>query len=208
MTFRNRVEAGVQLGQAVADLGLADPIVLALPRGGVPVAAEVAKALSAPLDVVLVRKLGHPAQPELAVGALAEDGRVYLDESLATRTSLARHDLDAIIEREQREIDRQRDRFRAGRPAPDLRGRPVVLVDDGLATGATARVALGWVRDRGATLSVMAAPVAPPDTLSTLAAEADRTVILETPSPFGAVGRWYLDFSPVRDELVMELLGH
>jgi putative phosphoribosyl transferase len=204
VAFRNRVDAGAQLGRAVADLGLTDPIVLALPRGGVPVGAEVARALSAPLDVVLVRKLGHPAQPELAVGALAEDGRVYLDETLATRTSLGGRDLDAIVEREQREIDRQRERFRAGRPAPDLQGRAVVLVDDGLATGATARVALGWVRDRGGSPSVIAAPVAPPDALLTL--NADQAVILETPSPFGAVGRWYLDFSPVRDEQVVELL--
>lgn len=194
-------------------LGLPNPIVLGLPRGGVPVAAEVAAALDAPLDVVVVRKLGHPDRPELAVGALAEDGEPWIHPAVGAELGVGPRDLQAVVQRERAEIDRQRRLYVGDRHRPDLAGRTAVVVDDGLATGSTARAAIGWVRQRGAHSVVVAVPVAPPDTVAELATpglagSADRVVAVAQPSPFAAVGRWYLNFEPVSDEEVRRLLGH
>jgi predicted phosphoribosyltransferase len=209
--FANRDEAGRRLADAVRRrLGEAGPderrLVLGLPRGGVPVARHVARALDAPLDVLTVRKLGAPGHEELAMGAIASGGIQVLDRGLVDRLSVSEARLQEIVAREQNELRRREEAFRGGREPLTLAGTTAILVDDGVATGATMKAALDAVREAGAARVVVAVPLAPDDTLRELRATADEVVCLETPSPFWAVGQGYRDFPQVQDDEVRRLL--
>jgi predicted phosphoribosyltransferase len=209
MRFRDRDDAGLRLAARVRELRLDDPVVLALPRGGVPVAAQVARAIGAPLDVILVRKLGVPTQPELAMGALGEEGVRVLDRDLVARAHVRDDQLAEVERRERDELARRARAYRGERDPLPIAGRTVVIVDDGLATGASARAAIGVARARGAGRVVLAVPVAPPDTVATLRADADDVVSLETPAAMVAIGQWYDDFRQTSDaEVVAHLEGH
>lgn len=206
--FANRQQAGAALGAVLARLALADPVVLALPRGGVPVAAEVARVLAAPLDLLLVRKIGAPFEPELAVAAVvdAAGDDLVVDEALMHSLGMRLADVQERAVHERAEIVRRRALYLGGRERVPLEGRTVVLVDDGIATGTTVRAALkGLRRSRPAAL-VLAVPVAPPDTVRSLAGEVDRLVCLRQPQPFRAVGLHYDDFHQVADQEVIALL--
>lgn len=187
-------------------MDIADPIVLGLPRGGVPVAAQVARALGAPLDVLLVRKLGVPSREEFAFGAIGEDGARVLDDSLVRQLGLDADDVERVERRERTELERRRARYRAGRAPRALEGRTAVIVDDGLATGATARVAVEVARARGARRIIVAVPVAPRDAVADLARLVD-VVCLLTPGTFQAVGEWYDAFDQTSDDEVTTLLA-
>lgn len=204
--FANRVDAGRQLGTRLAELHEENAIVLGLPRGGVPVAAQVARALDAPLDIVLVRKLGVPHQPELGMGALGEDGARVLDASLMRRAGVTNAELEAVETRERAELERRTRQYRGDTPPLSLTGRAVIIVDDGLATGGTARAAITVTRARGATRVVVAVPVAPQGTMSSVRRDADRVVVLAMPSGFRALGDYYDDFRPTEDAEVVQLL--
>lgn len=208
MRFRDRREAGRLLAQRLsAYKGRADLLVLALPRGGVPVAFEVARALEAPLDVLLVRKLGLPGHEELAIGAVATGGIRILDEDLLAQFGISEEMLGLIAEREQRELLRREQAYRGAAPPRDVRGKTVILVDDGLATGSSMRAAVLALRQRAPARLVVAVPVAPPSTCAALREQADDVVCARTPEPFAAVGQWYEDFSQTSDEEVRQLLA-
>jgi putative phosphoribosyl transferase len=207
MPFRDRREAGQRLAELLASLRALSPLVLGLPRGGVPVAFEVARALDAPLDILVVRKLGVPFQPELGMGAVGEDGVRVLNAEVVREAGVTDAQLAAIEARERAEVDQRAAGLRGGRPAIPLTGRTVIIVDDGLATGATARAAIRVARARGAAQVVLTVPVAPPDTVVALRREADEVVCVETPEPFFAIGGWYADFSPTSDQEVVDLLS-
>jgi len=205
--FRDRREAGQVLAQKLsAYAGRPDVVVLALPRGGVPVAYEVARALGAPLDVFLVRKLGVPGHEELAMGAVATGGVRVLNEDVLDAVRIPDDVVDAVAERERHELARREQLYRGGRPAPDVRGTTVILVDDGLATGSTMLAAVEALRRQGPARIVVAVPTAPPQTCRELSRVADEMVCAITPEPFGAVGAWYEDFSPTTDDEVCDLL--
>jgi len=204
--FQNRREAGRALAESLLTFRGRDDIVLALPRGGVPVAYEIATALVAPLDVFVVRKLGMPGREELAIGAIASGGVRVLDESLAHAYGITDDVLERITAREQLELDRREQRYRGDRPLPPLADRTIILVDDGLATGSTMRAAVVAVRSRKPTEIVVAVPVGAPETCEALEREGARVVCLMTPEPFYAVGLWYEDFSQTTDEEVHQLL--
>lgn len=204
--FMDRRDAGRQLAEQVAKLGLVEPLVLGLPRGGVPVAAEVARRLDAPLDVVLVRKVGCPWQPELGLGAVSEGGVRTLNARLITEADVSEAEVEAIVARETAEIERRASRLRGDRPPFPVDGRVVIVVDDGLATGYTARAAMETLRLRGARQVVLAAPVAPVDTVTELGSIADEVVVLATPAWFFAIGEFYEDFSQMTDEEVVTIL--
>ena len=204
--FRNRRDAGRRLATRLAPWRDDEPIVVGLPRGGVPVAAEVAEALSAPLDVVVVRKLGVPFQPELGMGAIGEDGVRVLNDEVVRAAGVDAAELAEVEALERRELERRARRFRGDRPALSLAGRTVIVVDDGLATGGTARAAVEVVRAHGARRVVLAVPVAPADTLAALGVVADEVVCLEVPEGFSAVGQWYADFTQTSDAEVERLL--
>ena len=203
--FRDRVEAGRKLGLALAGLRGKDVVVLGLPRGGVPVAAEVAKALDAPLDVIVVRKLGVPFQPEVAMGAIGEGGARVLDRRVVSLARVTDDDLRTVEVRERALLESRLERYRRGRAPKDLRGRTAVIVDDGIATGSTARVACKVARQLGAARVVLAVPVAPERAMDSLP-EADQVLSLLSPCDFEAVGYYYRDFSPTTDEEVVHLL--
>src|SRR5262245_40536383 len=194
MSFLDRSDAGRRLAQRVLHLRGEDVVVLGLPRGGVPVAAEVARALDAPLDVLVVRKLGVPVQPELGMGAIGEGGVRVLDAATARLAGVSSRDLAAIEARERRELERRVERYRGDRPMTVLDGRTTIVVDDGIATGGTARAALRVARGHGARSVVLAVPVGAADTLAELGAEADLVVALASPEPFRAIGPWYERF--------------
>jgi putative phosphoribosyl transferase len=206
MLFADRTDAGRRLADEVAHLRGVDAVVVGLPRGGVPVAAEVARALGAPLDVILVRKLGVPGHPELAMGALGEGGATVLEPDVLRAFGVPPGSLEMVVQRERAELERQAGMFRAGRPGVPLEGRTAVVVDDGVATGSTARAACQVARRRGARRVVLAVPVASPHALSALADVADETVCVAAPPDLSSVGEWYLDFSAVPDEEVVVLL--
>jgi predicted phosphoribosyltransferase len=205
--FHDRVDAGRRLAAELADYaGRPDLLVLALPRGGVPVAYEVARALDAPLDVFLVRKLGVPGHEELAMGAIATGGVRVVNDSVVEMLHLPERVIDAVAEKEQRELERREAEYRGDRPEPEVRGRTVILVDDGLATGSTMRAAAEALRHEGAARLVVAVPVAPPETCEAFRSEVDEIVCAITPDPFYGVGMWYEDFSQTTDEEVRALL--
>lgn len=202
--FTDRAAAGRALAEALSGRSLTRPIVLAAPRGGVPVGAEIARALRCELDVVLVRKLRHPWQEELAVGAIGEASAIVLNERIAK--SVDRESLKREIERQCVELAARSERYRAIRPAADLTGRDVILVDDGVATGATMQAAIDVVRQRGAGRILVALPVAPADTLDRLKRAADEVVCLEAPTVFQSVAQFYETFSQTSDDEVVALL--
>lgn len=206
--FTDRREAGVRLAQAVLPLGLADPVVLALPRGGVPVGYEVAKALRAPLDILLVRKIGAPGHEEYGIGALVDGAaaQVVIDEALARMVGADQVYIDRQVARELREVERRRAAYCTGAPVP-IAGRSVIVVDDGIATGATVRAALMALGKAGVARVVLAVPLAPSDTLRNLQPLCDEIVCLSSPEPFYAVGAHYRDFSQTEDEEVVRLLA-
>ena len=204
--FRDRADAGRRLASAVAELGLPDPVILGLPRGGVPVAREVAAALGAPLDVLVVRKLGAPSYPEFGVGAIGEGGVEVLDGSSLRRLGLTREALEPTIASESEELQRRVTRYRGEQPRIEVAGRDAVVVDDGLATGVSALAAVGVLRRRGPRTITLAVPVGAPRSVERLRSEVDRVVVLETPAGFGAVGSFYLDFGQTTDDEVAAIL--
>jgi predicted phosphoribosyltransferase len=207
-TFADRTEAGQRLAHALhAYANRDDLLVLALPRGGVPVAFEVARTLGAPLDLLLVRKLGVPRQEELAMGAIASGGIQVLNREVIAATGVGDTEIQAAVARERRELERRETAYRGERPAPEITGRCVILVDDGLATGATMRAALAALRPQHPAALVVAVPVAPPDVLARLRAEADDVVCVAAPESFFAIGAWYRDFSQLDDDRVRALLA-
>lgn len=206
MPFTDRADAGRRLGAALSHLAGPDTVVVGLPRGGVPVAAEVARVVDAPLDVIVVRKLGVPTQPELAMGAVGEDRVEVHNDEVVRLAGVSGQALERAAAREREEVARRAERFRAGRRRVSLAGRTVVIVDDGIATGSTARAACAVARAEGARRVVLAAPVAPPEVRSRLAPDADEVVVLETPASFHAVGQFYRDFGQVPDDDVVRIL--
>lgn len=203
--FADRAEAGELLAGRL--LHLRDPVVLALPRGGVAVALPVARRLGGVLDVLVTRKIGYPPMPELGVGAIAEGGEPVLDLPLLTRLGLRPSSVAAVVEQERRELARRVRVYRGERPLPVLAGREVVVVDDGLATGGTARAALRAVNRAGPARVTLAVPVGARETVRALRGEADDVVVLETPADFRAVGQWYVHFDQLSDADVLELLA-
>jgi putative phosphoribosyl transferase len=206
MPFTDRAEAGRRLAALLGHLSGDDVVVLGLPRGGVPVAAQVAHALGAPLDVILVRKLGVPVQPELALGAIGEGGVRIINPDVVEVTGVTDTEIAVVEARERAELERRARRFREGRPPEPLAGRIAVIVDDGIATGATARAACQVARAHGASRVVLAAPVAPPSVRAALATAADEVICVETPRRFLAIGEWYTDFAQTTDSEVVALL--
>jgi putative phosphoribosyl transferase len=205
--FRDRSEAGRLLGERLREYaGREDVVVLALPRGGVPVGFEVADALGAPLDVFVVRKLGVPGHEELAFGAVASGGVRVLNESVVDAALMGSEDVERVAQRELVEVERREAAYRGGRPPVDAEGKVAILVDDGLATGASMRAAVRAVGERNPSRIVVAVPTAAASTCGELAREVDEIVCLRTPEPFYAVGLWYDDFSQTGDDEVRELL--
>ena len=205
LPFENRHEAGRALAQRLAGYG-SDALVFALPRGGVPVAVEVAKVLNATLDVFVVRKLGAPGQPELALGAVASGGVQVLNDALVSHLGVSEAELEQVATRERKELQRREQLYRGERAAPNIKGRTVIVIDDGLATGATMRAAVTALRQADPTKLVAAVPVAAPDTCEALGEEVDEVVSVATPTPFYGVGRWYSNFRQVTDDEVRALL--
>ena len=204
--FRDRSEAGRVLAQQLTEYGRDDVIVLALPRGGIPVGYEVAKALGAPLEVFVARKLGVPGHPELAMGAIVSGGSAVLDQGLVRRLGVTQAQLDQAVTDETRELERREQAYRGDHEPPELRGKTVILVDDGLATGATMRAAALAVRDQQPAKIVVAVPVAAEETCDQFRDVVDDVVCAVTPKPFYAVGMWYEDFDQTTDDEVRELL--
>lgn len=206
--FLDRADAGRQLGELVARHGeLVDPLVVGLPRGGVPVAFEVARILAAPLDVILVRKLGLPGQPELAMGAIGEDDVMIVDTEMVAMAHVSADDLAAVETRERAELSRRSRKLRGLVRRTPLGGRTVLIVDDGLATGSTARAACAVARAEGARRIVLAVPVAPAGWTDRLGSAADEYFAVHTPAAFGAVGQFYANFDQVSDEAVLAALA-
>src|SRR6266850_7416961 len=206
--FHDRREAGRVLAEKLTTYAnCSDVLVLALPRGGVPVGYEVAGALGVPLAVFVVRKLGVPGYEELAMGAVATGGVLVLNDQLVERLGIPQHIIDAVAARERQELARRERLYRSGRPPLDVRGRTVILVDDGLATGATMHAAIQALRQQNSARIVVAVPTASPDTCEEMKAKADDVICAITPEPFEAVGRWYQDFSQTTDEEVSALLA-
>lgn len=206
MLFTDRTDAGQRLAEALRHLAGEKPVVLGLPRGGVPVAAAVATALGAPLDVIVVRKLGVPYHRELAFGAIGEGGVRVINDDVVRRGGLNPADIATVERAEQAALVRQAEQFRDDRPRLALEGRTAIVIDDGIATGATASAACQVVRAQGAARVVLAVPVAPADTVAWLRTQVDEVVCLSTPVLFSAVGEWYRDFSQTSDEEVLALL--
>ena len=205
--FKDRRDAGKQLAQELsAYAGRSDVIVLALPRGGVPVAYEVARALNTPLDIFIVRKLGLPGHEELAIGAIASGGIRVLNHDIVQALKIPQTMIDTVTRQELQELERRERAYRGDRPPPEVRGRTVILIDDGLATGASMRAAVAALRAQNPARIVVAVPTAAPETYAAFESEVDEIVCAMTPEPFYGVGRWYEDFSQTTDEEVRALL--
>jgi putative phosphoribosyl transferase len=208
LPLQDRIQAGRLLGSALgAYRGRSDVVVLALPRGGVPVACEVAEALGAQVDLIIVRKLGTPGQEELAMGAIASGGVRVLNRDVIEPLRIPERVIAEVERRERAEIERREHAYRGQRPRPEVAGQCVILVDDGVATGATMRAAIAALRQAKPSRIVVAVPVAPPDTVEVLRGEADEVVCLATPEPFMAIGCWYVAFPQLSDEEVRSLLA-
>ncbi len=208
MPFTDRAEAGRRLADALAGYKSQQPVILALPRGGVPVAAEIAGALNAPLDLILVRKIGVPAQPELAMGAVVDGGAplIVRNEDVVQLAGVQGAVFKAVCDQELAEIERRRQRYLGSRERVDISGRTVIVVDDGIATGATTRAALRATRKRNPKKLILAVPVAPTEVLAVIREDADDVVCLEDYEYFGAIGFYYRDFRQISDEEVIEIL--
>lgn len=204
--FKNREEAGKKLAERLLEWEEKNPIVLAIPRGGVTVAYEVAKALKAPLDLIIPRKIGAPGNPELAIGAVTEDGTLILNDDLVARLRVSEEYVEAVKEAEMEEIRRRKRAYRGDMPPQSLRDKTVILVDDGIATGATVRAAVKSLRRQKPRAVIVAVPVAPPESVRALEREVDKVVCLVVFEPFFAIGQFYEDFSQVSDEEVIEFL--
>lgn len=204
--FADRVDAGKRLVSALKGLVDKDAVVLAIPRGGVVVGYEVAKALGLPLDVIIPRKIGAPSNPELAIGAMTEDGTVLVDNRLVERLGVSEAYIQQESEGQKLEIQRRLNLYRGDIPYPNLENRDVIIVDDGIATGSTMKAALASVRNRRAKTIIIAIPVGPPSTIKELGKTADHVVCLYTPEPFYAIGQFYENFSQTQDEEVTKLL--
>lgn len=204
--FADRVDAGRVLAARLSALKLRDPVVVGLPRGGVVVAAEVARILQVPLEIVVVRKVVAPGNPELALGAVGEGGVLVRNEDLLKVVGLSRAAFQAAVDSAIAQVEARGRRLRGDRPPPDVGGRTVVLVDDGIATGATADAAIRVLKARGATRVVLAVPVAAPDAVARLLETADEVLVLDAPLRLGSVGAWYADFDEVTDDQVLRLL--
>ena len=205
--FKDRQDAGRRLAALLERFRDEQPVIIGIPRGGVPVAAEVARALDAPLDVAVVRKIGAPQNPEYAIGALAEGGVHVLSNETARAIGLSDAEVQALIARVGSELSERTRRYRGSRAPAELTGRTAILVDDGLATGRSARAAIRSLRERGAARVILAVPVAAPESVEALRDEADEIVCVEMPEDLWAVGVWYEDFQPTTDEEVAALLG-
>jgi len=208
MTYQDRSDAGRRLAKALSKYKGRSAVILALPRGGVPVAAEVAAALDAPLDLVLVRKIGVPTQPELAMGAVVDGTTpiIVRNEEVIELSGTTADEFDAACKRELAEIERRRQLYIGERSRAEITGQVVIVIDDGIATGATTRAALQAIRNRKPKELVLAVPVAPPDTITGLRGEVDALICLETPELFGAIGYFYRDFRQVSDQEVVAIL--
>jgi putative phosphoribosyl transferase len=205
--FRDRHTAGEALGRAIAELAPVDPVVYGLPRGGVPVAFEVARVLDCPLDVLIVRKVGVPFQPELAMGAIAEGDTTVRNEDVLSHARLDDEAFEEAANRERVELERRVERYRDAAEPISAEGRTAIVVDDGLATGSTALAAVSVLGEMGASEVWLAVPVAPRGSLGDLESKTTRLVVLERPRRFGAVGRWYDDFTQITDDQVKDLLA-
>lgn len=207
MIFRNRLDAGERLGLALQKYKNKDPVVLSIPRGGTEVAAEVARLLGAPLDVIIPRKIGAPHNPEVAIGAVTQDGTVIKDEAMVQLLGIGDKEIEAMAERVSAEISRRVDTYRGGRPGLEIKGKTVIVIDDGIATGFTVQAALKSVRSMEPSRLVLAVPVAPADTIKVLEKQVDELVCLEVPEVFYAVGQFYHEFDQTTDDQVIELLA-
>lgn len=213
MFFTDRIHAGRELASVLSDYSIEQDalrdkiIVLALPRGGVPIASEVADKLALPMDILLVRKLGVPGHEEYAMGAIAAGGLIYLNQEVVNAVQVSQAQIDQVVDREQAELIRRNDLYRSGRPPLDVEGKTVILVDDGLATGATMQVAVTALRRAGAERIIAAVPVGAPDSCKALRPQVDELVCLHQPEDFGGVGRWYQNFSQVSDTEVIDILN-
>jgi len=207
-TYRDRIEAGKALARALGQQGYADPVVLALPRGGVPIGAEVARALKAPLDLIMVRKIGLPSQPELAVAAVVDGDRpeIVRNEDVIRRSGIQANEIDRLAGAQLEEIARRKVLYVGDRSSVEITGRTAIVVDDGIATGATMRAALKAIGRKSPLRLILAVPVAPADTLALLSKEVDDVICLATPAPFYAVGAHYADFPQVSDEEVVRIM--
>jgi putative phosphoribosyl transferase len=204
--FSDRVEAGKRLAAALTDFKRKNAVVLAIPRGGVVVGYEIASELNLPLDVIIPRKIGAPNNPELAIGAMTEDGTIILDRNLVSYLGVPESYIKEESERQKDEIERRLKMYRKNEPYPTLKGREVIVVDDGIATGSTMKAALASVKNRGAKTVIVAVPVGPPDTIKELKTLADRVVCLYMPEYFAAIGQFYSNFDQTNDAEVTELL--
>jgi putative phosphoribosyl transferase len=206
--FQTRQEAGRELGKRLAAMNIANPVVLALPRGGVPVAAEIARALKAPLDLLLVRKIGVPSQPELAAAAVVDGDHpdLVLNDAVMRMAGLHRGEIEDLMKVQLAEIERRRRLYLGDRPPVDISGQSVIVVDDGIATGTTVRAALRALRGRKPKRLILAVPVAPEDSLAELQGQVDDLICLQQPSPFYAIGQYYADFHQVEDSEVIALM--
>ncbi len=209
MLFQNRTDAGQRLAKALIKYRDRQPVILALPRGGVPVAAEVASSLDAPLDLILVRKIGLPSQPELAMGAVVDGDKpiVIRNEDVIEMSGISQKTFDEVCKDECAEIERRRQKYLGGRARSEVKGQVAIIIDDGIATGATTRAAIKAVRSREPKELVLAVPVAPQDTVERLHSEVDALVCLDTPRDFGAIGYFYRDFRQTTDEEVIAILS-
>ena len=204
--FSNRLDAGKRLASALKDFRGKNAVVLAIPRGGVVVAYEIAKELNLPLDVIIPRKIGAPDNPELAIGAMTEDGTIIIDKNLVAYLGVPESYIEEESERQKHEIERRLKNYRSSEPYPNLKGKEVIIVDDGIATGSTMKAALASVKNKGAKTVTIAVPVGPPETIRELEKQADRVECLYTPEYFAAIGQFYRDFEQTSDEEVTELL--
>ena len=204
--FRNRTEAGRKLAAALTEFKGKDLVILAIPRGGVVVAGEVAKALGAPLDIVVTRKIEAPGEPEYALGAVTQEGDVIMDRQVAESLGATKEYLDSQVKKKREEVNERMKRFRGDVPYPDLEGKVVIIVDDGIATGSSVGAAVMSVKKRKPKEIVVAVPVAPKDAVETLTGDGNRVVCLETPGPFLAIGEFYGTFDQVEDEEVKSIL--